>query len=170
MGIMLKRLVICLFLSGWPVMSAAQTIQESIVAQLEAQGFVQVEAHRTWLGRIRLVAVSDSLWREIVFNPQSGEILRDYWHPLDDEENDNRPRVFNPSRNSDSKASSRTSGGGASRVSSDDSSDDNRESVRDDRKDEDDEDEREREDREDEDDDKEDDEPEDRDDDREDDD
>lgn len=93
---MFKRLIICLFLFGAPGHLAAQTFQESITSQLEAQGFSRMTASRTWLGRVRLVAYRDDLRREIVFNPQTGEILRDYWRTIDDEDEKRLPRLINP--------------------------------------------------------------------------
>ncbi len=60
--------------------SVAQTVEDSVVSQLHSQGFSQVEVHRTWLGRIRIEASGNGMSREIVLNPRTGEILRDYWH------------------------------------------------------------------------------------------
>ncbi|MEH7827517.1 hypothetical protein [Gemmobacter denitrificans] len=51
---------------------------QEIVAQLEYQGYRQIKVNRTWLGRVRIVAVVNSAEREIVINPTTGEILRDY--------------------------------------------------------------------------------------------
>jgi hypothetical protein len=47
------------------------------------------------LGRIRVIAYRDDLRRELVFNPQTGEILRDYWRTIEDGDDDG-PRLFNP--------------------------------------------------------------------------
>ena len=49
-----------------------------IVAQLRAQGFAQIRVSHTFLGRVRIEAQSPRLHREIVLNPKTGEILRDY--------------------------------------------------------------------------------------------
>lgn len=62
---------------------AAQTIEESILSQLSDQGFSEFETRRTLLGRIRIVAYGNGLIREIVINPTTGEILRDYWRNED---------------------------------------------------------------------------------------
>lgn len=52
--------------------------QDIVTASLQAQGFEVTLVHWTWLGRIRIIAVSADIRREIVINPNSGEILRDY--------------------------------------------------------------------------------------------
>ena len=65
--------------------AAAQTVEDSIIEQLRAQGYVEFSVEHTLLGRLRIIAHSDTLYREIVLNPTSGEILRDYWRELDDD-------------------------------------------------------------------------------------
>lgn len=57
-------------------------LQVQIVWQLVDQGFYEFEISRTFLGRVRIVAISKDFWREIVFNPYNGELLRDYFEPL----------------------------------------------------------------------------------------
>jgi hypothetical protein len=52
--------------------------QDLVTASLRDQGFEVTLVHWTWLGRIRIIAVSDDIRREIVINPNTGEILRDY--------------------------------------------------------------------------------------------
>lgn len=66
-------LVLC---AAAPVRAA--TIEERVAAELQAQGYEILETNRTWLGRSRIVAENDEIRREIVFNPGTGEILRDY--------------------------------------------------------------------------------------------
>ena len=56
----------------------AQGIEEEIVAQLRAQGYEEFEVERTLLGRLRIVAIGQGLRREIVIQPATGAILRDY--------------------------------------------------------------------------------------------
>lgn len=58
--------------------ATAESLEESIVAQLRAQGYGSVTVSRTLLGRIMIVAEGDDEVREIVVNPNTGEILRDY--------------------------------------------------------------------------------------------
>ena len=65
----------------WAALAATATAQDvagSLLAQLSAQGYEVVYMQRTWLGRMRVVAENDAIRREIVFNPGTGEILRDY--------------------------------------------------------------------------------------------
>ena len=57
----------------------AATYLEQIVSQLKRQGFVDIEIERTWLGRTRIQAKRGDDAREIVLNPNTGEILRDLW-------------------------------------------------------------------------------------------
>lgn len=56
----------------------ALTPEEMIVASLEEQGYHVVTRDRTWLGRIWLLVENGDVRREIVFNPGTGEIMRDY--------------------------------------------------------------------------------------------
>ena len=63
---------------------AGQRVQDAIVAQLSAQGFTHVRISSTFLGRVRIYATGPGASREIIFNPRTGEILRDYWDDDDD--------------------------------------------------------------------------------------
>lgn len=56
--------------------------QDLVTAALRAQGFEVTLVHWTWLGRIRIIAVNADLRREIVINPNTGEIMRDYAQAL----------------------------------------------------------------------------------------
>lgn len=56
----------------------ADSVQDRIIAQLAQQGFTHVTVSRTLLGRVRILATSLTHRREIIFNPRTGEILRDY--------------------------------------------------------------------------------------------
>ncbi len=64
--------------------SAAQpaSVADQIIAMLRDQGYTEIRISRTWLGRVRILAVSDQYWREIIISPRTGEILRDYWEPV----------------------------------------------------------------------------------------
>lgn len=81
-------LVACLSLVPLGGMAQAQTAQDRIVQQLRDQGFDEIEITRTWLGRVRIVAEEDDTLREIILNPTTGAILRDYWVELDDDDDD----------------------------------------------------------------------------------
>lgn len=75
----MKRLVataLILALAAPPPAAAVET--RDLVAQLRAQGFARVTVTRTLLGRVRILADAGRLQREIVLNPKTGEILRDY--------------------------------------------------------------------------------------------
>jgi hypothetical protein len=59
-------------------------VQDAIIAQLTGQGFTHIRVSNTFLGRVRIYATSPGTTREIIFNPRTGEILRDYWDDEDD--------------------------------------------------------------------------------------
>lgn len=56
----------------------AETRVEAVARHLTEQGYA-VEISRTFLGRARIEAHKGTLEREIILNPITGEILRDYW-------------------------------------------------------------------------------------------
>jgi len=62
----------------------ARTVEERLIAGLRDQGYVIGEDGYTFLGRLRIVAESDKYHREIVVNPGTGEVLRDYAVERDD--------------------------------------------------------------------------------------
>lgn len=61
--------------------AAAQDYVADIVSQLKQQGFSTIVQERTLLGRVRILASSSDGEREIILNPNTGEILRDLWIP-----------------------------------------------------------------------------------------
>ncbi len=67
--------ILSVFTAG---MAIADPISDQVTEALIHQGFAIVSVDRTWLGRLRIVAQSDELRREIVINPHTGEVLRDY--------------------------------------------------------------------------------------------
>lgn len=77
----MARKAIGLVFAGMVVATSAHAegYADSIVAQLRAQGFSEIETERTWLGRTKIVASGADGQREIVVNPNTGEILRDLW-------------------------------------------------------------------------------------------
>lgn len=115
----LSALLACLALSPLN----AGPIEDSIVRQLRDQGFGDIEVRRTLLGRSRIVAQSDTLYREIIVNPVTGEILRDYWRPFEEREGGSGT-IFDP-----------TSGRGDSGSGDDDDDDDDDDDRDDDRDD-----------------------------------
>lgn len=74
----MKFLVVLVALIGLATPSLARTIEQQILEKLAAQGYVILEQGYTFLGRLRIVAENDRFRREIVVNPGTGEILRDY--------------------------------------------------------------------------------------------
>ena len=73
---LLSVCAVCLALSG-PV--SGGPAEDNVIRQLSEQGFSQIEVSRTWLGRSRIVSRRGDMVREIIINPLTGEILRDYW-------------------------------------------------------------------------------------------
>ncbi len=61
----------------------AQSVVDQIRAQLVAQGYDSISVSRTLLGRTRIEASSARFEREIIVDPRTGEILRDYWEIKD---------------------------------------------------------------------------------------
>ncbi len=57
----------------------ADPLSDSIVAQLREQGFDRITMTRTWLGRILIIGFDETGQREVVLNPNTGEVLRDYF-------------------------------------------------------------------------------------------
>ncbi len=95
---MIRAAVLSLCLALAPLQAIAKTVTESIVDQLEVQGFDQITLTRTLLGRTQIVAFSTEYRREVVFNPHTGEILRDFWIRLDGGQI--LPQLIAPSDNS----------------------------------------------------------------------
>lgn len=94
----MNRLAVVLAL-GLATPVTAQTVQEALIAQLTQQGYSDIEVSRTFLGRVRIEAHGNGIEREIIFNPSSGEILRDFWErdeDEDDEDEDDETRLIDP--------------------------------------------------------------------------
>ena len=53
--------------------------EQDIVRQLQGMGFARIEVTRTLLGRVRITAIGSDGSREIILNPNTGEILHDLW-------------------------------------------------------------------------------------------
>ena len=77
---MLKTGLILFFFALWAVPAAADetSVRETIVSELQSEGYEEIRISRTWLGRTRFVAQNGRRYREIVVNPTTGVILRDY--------------------------------------------------------------------------------------------
>jgi hypothetical protein len=110
-------------LSGVPAL--AQSAQDQIVQTLRNQGYTRIEVSRTWLGRVRVHAESPFGEREIVFNPKTGAILRDYFEDENDDDDYDDDDDHNTSSGSSSGSSSSNSGSGSNDDDDDDDRDDN---------------------------------------------
>lgn len=75
---------------------AAASLEERVVEQLREQGFESIRISRTWLGRLRIKARGRGYEREIIINPRTGEILRDFW-----EDEDEDAGLFSPDQRDD---------------------------------------------------------------------
>ncbi|NNJ67174.1 MAG: hypothetical protein HKP54_03980, partial [Boseongicola sp.] len=62
--------------------------RETIINELREDGFQEIRISRTLLGRTRFVATNETMRREIVVNPTSGVVLRDYIRFLRDRDDD----------------------------------------------------------------------------------
>lgn len=77
----MKRLVLVLvlFASVAPFDAKANdAVRDRIVGELQQDGYSEIRVYRTFLGRLRFVAQNGKAKREIVVNPATGVILRDY--------------------------------------------------------------------------------------------
>ncbi len=90
---------------------ANDVIRDRIVSELQQDGYAEIRVFRTFLGRLRFVAQNGTTRREIVVNPATGVILRDYL------------RVVSTTDGSSSNSGS-SSGSGSSGGSTDDDDDD----------------------------------------------
>jgi hypothetical protein len=115
----------------------AEDIVGGITNQLRDQGFEQIEVRQTLLGRTRIVAHSTEGQREIIVNPNNGEILRDFWQAapgqaatsrlVDNRNSDGADRSGSDDSGSDDDDDDRSGSD-----DSDDDSDDDRDDDRDD--------------------------------------
>jgi uncharacterized membrane protein YgcG len=74
------RLIATIFMAGLLVFGSplhAQSLQDRVMRDLRSEGYSQVTPERTMLGRVRITGVRGKLFREIIINPSTGEILRD---------------------------------------------------------------------------------------------
>ena len=101
----------------------AQDYVGGITGQLRDLGFEQIEVRTTLLGRARIIARSAEGQREIILNPNNGEILRDFWQASPGQ---SATTQLVDSRNSggSSGGSDRSGSNGSGSAGSDDSNDD----------------------------------------------
>lgn len=67
---------ICAASCGAPVF--AKTVADEVEADLVRKGYTITSSQRTFLGRIKINAAKGRKRREVVVDPASGEVLRDY--------------------------------------------------------------------------------------------
>ena len=67
---------------AWGGHLRAEEPVERILKDLKRLGYHDVSVESTLLRRTRIVAQSDEALREIIVNPNTGEILRDLWTPI----------------------------------------------------------------------------------------
>lgn len=60
-----------------PALAQDDAVTQSVLRQLEQQGFQVIQVTRTLLGRVRILARRGPLLREIVLDPRNGQIFRD---------------------------------------------------------------------------------------------
>ncbi len=70
-------LMVCLAATASPASEHGVT-PEMVVEALAGQGYSVDSVTRTMLGRMRFVASQGLIWREVVLDLSSGQILRDY--------------------------------------------------------------------------------------------
>jgi len=58
--------------------AGAATYEERVIVQLRAMGYTDITISFTLLGRAQILAIGEQDTREIVLNPRTGEILRDF--------------------------------------------------------------------------------------------
>lgn len=64
---------------GTPALASEHRITADVISDaLRAQDYKISSIRRTLLGRITVVARNDLVWREVVLDVSSGQILRDY--------------------------------------------------------------------------------------------
>lgn len=78
----LKRLLVSacsvLLITAQMAAGADRITPQMVSAALEGQGYTVESITRTLLGRVRVIASLGTVWREIVLDTSSGQILRDY--------------------------------------------------------------------------------------------
>lgn len=67
---------------AWGGQVRAEEPVERILNDLKRLGYQNVSVESTLLRRTRILAQSDEALREIIVNPNTGEILRDLWTPI----------------------------------------------------------------------------------------
>ncbi|MDJ0639584.1 MAG: hypothetical protein QNJ20_12160 [Paracoccaceae bacterium] len=92
---MIVRFILILCLALAPGIAAAdeKSVRDRVVRELRSDGYAEIRVYRTFLGRLRFVGENPDSRREIVVNPRTGVILRDYLRIRDDDEDDDREEL-----------------------------------------------------------------------------
>ncbi len=77
---MLRILAFSVLLVLAPLVASADsdTVRDRVIDELTEDGYQEIRISKTLLGRMRFVAIKPRHRREIVVNPRTGVILRDY--------------------------------------------------------------------------------------------
>ncbi|MBS0126171.1 hypothetical protein [Thetidibacter halocola] len=75
-------------LATLPVAGQAQTATDQVISQLRREGYRRISVSRTFLGRVRITARGPAGSREVILNPGTGAVLRDYLRRNDDDRDD----------------------------------------------------------------------------------
>lgn len=102
----------------------AQSFADSVVDQLRRQGFSRISVSRTLLGRTQIVAQGKGGRREIILNPRTGEILRDFWQTNSGSDSDGGDRLLRDDDGDGGRGRGRGRGGDDDDDEDDDDSDD----------------------------------------------
>ncbi|MCB1388803.1 MAG: hypothetical protein KDK12_06620 [Rhodobacteraceae bacterium] len=118
------------FLSGalaamLPLPAFALDRVDDVVRDLRRQGYGAITIGRTLLGRTRIVATGTPGRREIVVNPRTGEILRDFWDPASGARSGGSVDYDDEGSDDDNGSGSDDDGDNSGHGSGDDGGDDN---------------------------------------------
>ena len=78
MRALISLLVAALLVLAAPAVAQSDRLVDRVARELRGAGYEDISAYRTLLGRIRIVAETEGARREIVIEPSTGAILRDY--------------------------------------------------------------------------------------------
>ncbi|MGL4414308.1 hypothetical protein [Roseinatronobacter monicus] len=78
-ALFIRSVVVLAFIWAGPIQASDRRITpEMISVALLQQGYEIIAESRTLLGRVRFVASNELIWREVVLDLSSGQIIRDY--------------------------------------------------------------------------------------------
>ncbi|KMW59895.1 hypothetical protein AIOL_000044 [Candidatus Rhodobacter oscarellae] len=115
-------LALALALSAIPAAPAKADVVSAWSQQLRIDGYEKVVVTRTWLGRVRIIAEKTGVTREIIINPRTGEVLRDY--SRDEKGRLRLPLGFDPEMENELDDDGDARGGGDGGSGDDDDGDD----------------------------------------------